>query len=142
MARALGGTVARHPIKEIGWGEVTPTGTPVAQHWLGADRGAFSGFHWHGETFSIPPGAELVASSRHCANQAFALDKHFGMQCHVEMTAELIETWCRTGVQEIAGSPGPAVQAPDEIERDLARRLAELHAVADRIYARWMEGLA
>ena len=141
MARALGGAVTRHPIKEIGWGEVTPTDAPVAQHWLGADLAAFSGFHWHGETFSIPPRAQLVASSRHCANQAFALGKHFGMQCHVEMTAELIESWCRAGAQEIADSPGPAVQAPDEIERDLARRLAGLHAVADRIYARWMEGL-
>jgi GMP synthase-like glutamine amidotransferase len=141
MARALGGTVTRHPIKEIGWGEVTPSGAPVAQHWLGA-AAAFTGFHWHGETFSIPPGGQLVASSRHCANQAFALGKHFGMQCHVEMTAELIETWCRTGAQEIADSPGPAVQAPEEIESDLARRLADLHAVADRIYARWMEGLA
>ena len=57
-------------------------------------------------------------------------------------TAELIETWCRTGAQEIADSPGPAVEAPGEIERDLGRRLADLHAVADRIYARWMEGLA
>jgi GMP synthase-like glutamine amidotransferase len=142
MARALGGIVTRHPIKEIGWGEVTPTAAPVAKHWLGTDAAAFSGFHWHGETFSLPPGAELVASSRHCANQAFALGKHFGMQCHVEMTAELIETWCRTGAQEIAESPGPAVQSPVEIERDLARRLADLHAVADRIYARWAEGLA
>jgi len=141
MARALGGTVTRHPLKEIGWGEITPADTSLAKHWLGADLAPFSGFHWHGETFSIPPGAQLVLSSRHCTNQAFALGKHFGMQCHVEMTAELIETWCRTGAQEIADSPGPAVQAPAEIERDLARRLADLHAVADRIYARWMEGL-
>ena len=141
IARALGGTVTRHPLKEIGWAEITPADTSLAKHWFGADPRAFTGFHWHGETFSIPPGAELVLSSRHCTNQAFALGKHFGMQFHVEMTAELIETWCRTGVQEIADSPGPAVQSPAEIERDLARRLADLHAVADRIYARWMEGL-
>jgi len=36
----------------------------------------------------------------------------------------------------------PGVQAPDEIERDVERRTAALHAVADRIYDRWCEGLS
>ena len=81
-------------------------------------------------------------SSRYCANQAFVIGKHVAMQCHVEMTAELIESWCRTGAREIAASAGPAVQNPDEIERDMDCRLAELHAIADRIYARWLTGLA
>ena len=45
-------------------------------------------------------------------------------------------------VPEIAQSRGsPGVQAPAEIGRDLERRLAALHAVADRIYDRWSEGL-
>jgi len=82
-----------------------------------------------------------LLASPYCANQAFALGKHFGMQCHIEMTAELIEDWCRSGAKEIAESPGPAVQTPDEILRNFDQRLAHLHALADRIYARWVEGL-
>jgi GMP synthase-like glutamine amidotransferase len=141
MAAALGGVVKANAVKEIGWGTVTLTDVPVAQRWFGAGLAAFTGFHWHGETFSIPPGAQRVLSSPHCANQAFAYGKHFGMQCHVEMTAELIESWCRSGAGEIAESAGPTVQTPAQIERDLDHRLAQLHAVADRIYARWIEGL-
>ena len=141
MAAALGGAVRASPVKEIGWGAVTLTDVPVAQRWFGPDLAAFTSFHWHGETFSIPAGAQRVLSSVYCANQAFAYGKHFGMQCHVEMTAELIESWCRSGAREIAESAGPAVQTPAEIERDLDQRLARLHAVADRIYARWIEGL-
>lgn len=141
MAKALGGVVTTNRVKEIGWGEVNLSDCLLAQRWFGADLTGFTSFHWHGETFTIPPGAQLVLSSRHCANQAFALGKHFGMQCHVEMTAELIESWCRSGADEIAAAAGPAVQSPAEIERDLDQRLAKLHAVADRIYARWLEGL-
>ncbi len=141
MAAALGGAVTFNPIKEIGWGEVTVANTPLARHWFGADVTSFTGFHWHGETFALPPGAQPLLSSPYCANQAFALGKHFGMQCHVEMTAELIETWCRSGAKEITENPGPAVQTSEEIQRNLDQRLARLHALADRIYTRWVEGL-
>ncbi len=141
MAAALGGVVTPNRVREIGWGEVTVANTPLAKHWFGSDAGSFTSFHWHGETFSVPAGAQPVLSSPYCANQAFVLGKHIGMQCHVEMTAELIEAWCRSGAKEIAENPGPAVQTPDEILRNFDRRLAQLHALADRIYARWVEGL-
>ena len=38
MSKALGGTVGRNPVKEIGWGEVTAADHPLAQHWLGGMR--------------------------------------------------------------------------------------------------------
>jgi hypothetical protein len=65
------------------------------------------------------------------------------MQCHVEMTGELVDTWLRTGAEEIAASrASPAVQDPDEIRRELEPRLTRLNAVANRIYDRWTEGLS
>ena len=142
MAKALGGQVHANAYKEIGWGEVTATPSAETARWLGADERRFTVFHWHGETFTLPPGAVRLLSSTLCENQAFALGKHFGMQCHVEMTTELIESWCRTGAEEIARSPGPGVQTPDEIERDLDVRLAGLHRLAERIYGQWVSGLA
>jgi GMP synthase-like glutamine amidotransferase len=142
MARAFGGTVRVAPGKEIGWGEVRVAENAVAREWLGPVQ-AFEAFHWHGEAFSIPPGGTRVLENAHCANQAFALGRHFAMQCHVEMTEDMVRDWLRGGAGEIAASRGsPGVQAPAEIERDLERRVAALHAVADRIYDRWIEGLA
>jgi GMP synthase-like glutamine amidotransferase len=141
MARAFGGTVQAAPAKEIGWGEVGVAENAVAGEWLGPVR-AFEAFHWHGEAFSIPPGGTRVLENARCANQAFALGRHFGMQCHVEMTEDLVRDWLRGGAAEIAASrDSPAVQDPGEIERDLERRVRALHAVADRIYDRWTEGL-
>jgi GMP synthase-like glutamine amidotransferase len=142
MARAFGGVVRAAPAKEIGWGEVSVTENEVARDWLGPLT-AFESFHWHGETFSIPPGGTRILENARCTNQAFALGRHFGMQCHVEMTEALVRDWVRGGAEEIAASrDSPAVQSPGEIERDLERRVAALHAVADRIYDRWTAGLA
>ena len=142
MAKALGGTVSRNPVPEIGWGEVRIEDNGVAREWFG-EAPSFESFHWHGETFSIPPGATRVLSNRHCPNQGFALGKHLGMQCHVEMTEDLVRTWCREGKREIeAGRASPAVQGAEDIERDLAERIDRLHQVAARPYERWLEGLS
>src|SRR5207249_617759 len=128
--------------KEIGWGEVRVAENAVAREWLGELAG-FESFHWHGETFSIPPGGTRVLESVHCPNQAFALGKHLGMQCHVEMTEELIRTWLQTGQAELnENEASPAVQRPDEIERDIIARVAALNNVANRLYDRWTEGLS
>jgi GMP synthase-like glutamine amidotransferase len=142
MAKALGGTVAQNPLKEIGWGDVTPAASAEARHWFGHAGASFQSFHWHGETFTIPPGAQHLLSSAHCANQAFALGPHLGMQCHVEMMPEMIDSWCESGAREIArSSDSPGVQPVSEIKTDLESRLRALHAVADGIYARWIENL-
>lgn len=141
MAKALGGTVTRNPVKEIGWGEVTVADSEVARRWLG-NLARFDSFHWHGETFSLPQGAACILSSGWCGNQAFILGKHLGMQCHVEMTEELVTSWCESGAGEIARNLGPSVQSVEAIQNNLPERLLELHRVADRLYERWVKGLA
>lgn len=142
MARALGGEVTRAPVPEIGWGEVRVADNAVAGEWFGP-LAAFEAFHWHGETFGTPPGATRVLGSTHCENQAFALGRHLGLQCHVEMTEELVREWCRGGREEIARRAASAgVQPPEEILRELAPRLARLHEAADRLYDRWCGGLS
>jgi GMP synthase-like glutamine amidotransferase len=142
MSKAFGGEVRRSAVKEIGWGEVRVADNAVARAWLG-DLQAFMSFHWHGETFSIPPGATRVLENAHCANQAFALGVHLGMQCHVEMTEDLIRGWVKGGEDEIRESAkSPAVQKPQEMQRDMTRRLEALHEVANRLYDKWTGNLS
>lgn len=141
MAKAAGGSVGPNPVKEIGWGEVEIAPNAQASEWLGDTR-SFTSFHWHGETFSLPPGATLIASSAHCRNQMFVLGRHhLGMQCHIEMTPELIESWCAGGAAEIAACVSPAVMEVQAIQFDLKPRVEALHRVADKVYARWVQGL-
>jgi len=141
MSKALGGTISRAPAKEIGWGEIQVVAGVVASDWFGASQGRLTAFHWHGETFTIPLGAQRVLASPWCENQGFALGPHLGLQCHIEMTEELVKSWCETGQREIERSRSPAVQPVNEILQDLEGRVAALHSVADGIYSRWSRGL-
>jgi GMP synthase-like glutamine amidotransferase len=140
MAKALGGTVSRNPVKDIGWGMVVAEDNATARRWLGDVR-EFLAFHWHGETFTIPPGAEPIGASRWCRNQAFAMGAHLGMQCHVEMTTELIRAWCADWGNEVRGKAGPSIQTPEQMEQDIEARVRALNALAARLYDRWAEGL-
>jgi GMP synthase-like glutamine amidotransferase len=140
MSKALGGTVRANPVKEIGWGPVEVLDCPEASAWFGDVRG-FLSFHWHGETFSIPEGSVRVASSAACANQAFVLGPHLGMQCHVEMTPDLVNAWCESGGGEIQACACASVQQVEEIRSHLKPRLSVLNGVAERLYDRWIAGL-
>jgi GMP synthase-like glutamine amidotransferase len=138
MSKAMGGAVTKNPVKEIGWGKVSRGGTP-SQEWLGNIE-SFEAFHWHGETFSIPPSATRILKSDWCENQAFVLGPHLGMQCHVEMNEAMIRLWNRAWADEKA-APGPSVQRPEEMYVGIDERIAAMRLAADRLYTRWIGGL-
>jgi hypothetical protein len=102
---------------------------------------SFEAFHWHGESFTIPEGAALLLSSPYCENQAFAMGMHLALQCHVEMTEEMVKAWCKAGTEEIDNNRGPSVQSAEAIQAGLAERVPTLNQVACRLYERWISGL-
>jgi GMP synthase-like glutamine amidotransferase len=141
ISKALGGVVGANPVKEIGWGGVVVSDHVEAKKWFG-DTQQFLSFHWHGETFTLPQGATHLLASQHCDNQAYAIGKHLAMQCHIEMTACMVETWCQLGEEEVLASiASSGVQPLDEIQRELPARVTQLNQVAHRVYAEWIKGL-
>jgi GMP synthase-like glutamine amidotransferase len=141
MTRALGGRVSKNAVKEIGWGEVSVSDHPQARAWFGEIKTA-QAFHWHGETFNLPPGATHLLSSQYCDNQAYALGKHLAMQCHVEMTAEMIAEWSRIGAQEIAENlASGGVQTAALMLAKIPANLDALNKLAERLYTQWLTGL-
>ncbi len=143
IAKALGGVVSANPVKEIGWLPVERVDNDAARDWLGELPASFEVFHWHGETFSIPPRATRILASRDCANQAFVIGKTLAMQCHIEMTADMVREWARTGADEIAAACAmPTVQDASAMTRDLDAHIARLQVAAEKVYGRWLRGLA
>lgn len=141
ISKALGSTVMPNPVKEIGWGELTVSRNEVARYWFG-DIEHFNGFHWHGETFSLPVDAIHLLASKYCGNQAYAIGKHLAMQCHVEMTPELVQSWCDVGADEIERSMGsPAVQSVPQVVENLPLHCFFVNKVANQIYTQWIKGL-
>ncbi len=140
ICKALGGTISANPIKEIGWLDVERLDNPVARSWLAGLPPRFEAFHWHGETFSIPAGATNILKSDHCPHQAFAFDNVLAMQCHVEMTTELVPLWADCNAEEIA-HPGATVQSKATMMEHLERRVEALQQIADHLYSRWLQGV-
>jgi len=143
MSKALGGNITRNPVKEIGWGGAQPVAHELARRWFGELVGAATVFQWHGETFSIPPGATRILGNDFCANQIFVSGPHLGMQCHVEMTPEMIVQWCAGWPEEVAGLNAlPAcIQTPEAMLAETPARLAAMRQLADQLYSVWISGL-
>jgi hypothetical protein len=66
------------------------------------------------------------------------------MQCHIEITKALIESWCESGAEEIEQNLdlSPAVQTAQAMRDDMPSKLDALHRIADHVYDRWTSGLA
>ncbi len=140
ISKALGGEIKSNSVPEMGWGATNVANNPVAHEWFDGCT-EFESFHWHGEMFSIPNGATRLLSSRYCENQAFAIGIHLAMQCHVEMTAEMVRNWCSSGEDEIASQICPSVQSSEEMLIDLPERITRLNKVAGLLYEKWLVGL-
>lgn len=142
MSKALGVAVTRQPVKEIGWGEVTPTDTAEARDWLG-ERGSFQVYQWHGESFALPPGAVRILEGDVCTNQAWVKGPHLAMQFHIEMTDELIADWNSEWCDEFAGATclPPSVQTPAQQFAQMPQNLTIMRGVAEQLYTRWARNL-
>jgi GMP synthase-like glutamine amidotransferase len=142
LSQALGARVQRTQTPEIGWIDVETTDPASRETWF-AGHARFTPFQWHYDVFDVPAGATRVLTNGFNPNQAYVVDdRHIGFQCHIEMTDDLVRTWCRSGAGEIAAPGTPARQSRDEILRDLPERLAALQAIAGGVYARWVQTLA
>ena len=142
LAQSLGAAVTRTATPEIGWIDVTAAQPEAAREWLGG-RTRFTPFQWHYDVFDLPAGATRILRNDYNPNQGYVVDdRHIGFQCHIEMTRDLVETWCRTGAAELPQVSEGALQSRADILGPAAARLAELNAVADGIYARWATRLA
>jgi len=133
IAKALGARVYRNRVKEIGWYPVW--WTPAAAHdtLLAGFSAPETVFHWHGETFDLPKGAEWLARSESCEHQAFRAGANiYGFQFHLEVTPDMIADWViqdqnSRDVRELDTPIDPHTNAP---------RLREISSV---VFGRWAE---
>lgn len=138
MARALGATVRKSPRPEIGWQKIQWADTPEVARWFGVDP-TDTVIHWHYDSFDIPTGATLLASTEACPNQAFAYGKHLAMQFHIEMDRSKAHWWTEESDAEWeAAQVYESVQTADVIRSGLDQYLQRHQRTADAIYSRWL----
>jgi GMP synthase-like glutamine amidotransferase len=93
LAKALGSTVERSPVDEIGWQEVVRLPESAGDPVIGALPQEFLSFQWHSYRFLLPDGAVPLAASPICL-QAFRYgETAWGVQFHPEVTREILQEW-------------------------------------------------
>lgn len=135
IARALGGRVYPGGHKEIGWKPLLLTeagrNSPLAAF---GDRTPV--LHWHGDTFDLPEGAALLASSDLYPHQAFSWGRALALQFHIETTVRGLERWFIGHAGEIAGTSGLSVPA---LRAETARYAIEAEARGRQCFTAWLE---
>jgi GMP synthase (glutamine-hydrolysing) len=136
IAAASGARVYPSGVKEIGFAPITlaaaATATPL-RHLAAIDV-----LHWHGDTFDLPPGATLLASTDLVRNQAFAIGANvLALQFHPEARAD-IEPWLVGHTAEL----GAARISPVALRADAARLGPALAAAGGRMIREWLAGLS
>jgi GMP synthase-like glutamine amidotransferase len=112
IADALGGKVYQNAEREIGWFPVTAV--PEGKGTVLEFPAETVVFHWHGDTFSLPPGAVWLARSEACEHQAFAVGARvLGLQFHLEMTPDDVARIAKECADELTA--GKFVQSAQAI---------------------------
>lgn len=102
IASALGAAVTPNPQKEIGWFPVEVVKEGRDHPFLAGLPLALTVFHWHGETYALPPGAMRLWRSTGCQQQAYALGRQvLGLQCHPEVNEQSLKDMLEHGRAEL-----------------------------------------
>lgn len=139
MAKALGAKIVSSPMPEIGWQHIEWLDDPLVKEWFGHNP-SNKIIHWHYDSFELPTGAKLLATTGACPNQAFAIGKHLAMQFHIEMDHDKVIAWVSDHDEKwhVAKQRYKSVQNKDEILEGL-KHLDNHQLVADKVYSKWLE---
>lgn len=129
LARVLGGKVFRAEKSEIGWLSVKSR-DPVL-----VPDGPW--FQWHFDTFTVPPGAQVIAESD-VGPAAFVAGRSLGVQFHPEVTTEIMEEWVRVYRHELDADGVP----PDDLLEETKRRASESRRLSWQMLEHFLHDIA
>jgi len=114
IAEVLGAQVYPNEQKEIGWFDVKLSDTAMKHPLFENFEEQFKVFHWHGDTFDLPAGSDLMMSSDICAHQAFLFQENvLGLQFHLEVTKQSLKGMIEHEKDELIESK--AIQSAERI---------------------------
>ncbi len=138
VAKALGANVYPGEHKECGWYPLTMSDTAkgtVFEH-LAPEKTNM--FHWHGDTFDLPEGATLMASSEKYKHQIYTYGENIlGMQCHPEVTAESLLEWYVALVGDVLGDR--VVMPLEQLRKETQKYAETLEIQSNKLLNQWLD---
>ncbi|MCW2921653.1 MAG: type 1 glutamine amidotransferase [Thermoleophilia bacterium] len=120
LAEVLGGTVGRAEVPEIGWVRIELTEAGLDDRVFGALPPTFDAMQWHGDAWTLPPDAQLAATSSGCSTQAFVHGARVrAVQFHPEFTHARSTQLAATTTDDL--TPRGCIQSPEQFLADPAR---------------------
>jgi GMP synthase (glutamine-hydrolysing) len=139
LAAALGARVYPGEEAEVGLLPVGLTEAAADDPVFGAAPPSFPTLQWHGDTFDLPPGATLLASSPAYRSQAFVYERAYGLQFHLEVSPGLAAEW---GDVPAYAASLEAIKGPGALLRlvsDVKKHANETLPLARELFGRWLE---
>jgi len=142
LAVSLGARVYPGPEPEVGL-------LPVDLTSEGRRDPVFDGFddalitlQWHGDTFDLPDGAVRLASSPAYANQAFRFKRAYGVQFHLEVSAEMAREWAEVPEYVASLERTLGAEAAPEFLAAIETSAGEMCSAGRSLFERWLEEVA
>ena len=136
MAGALGGRVFPNRAKEIGFYDVRFTPAAGSEPLWKGHTETFQPVQGHGDTFSLPPGAVLLASSDLTENQLYRLDGvAYGLQFHLEIDEPVLTEMVET---DDGWLPQNGVD-PQQFLREARLAIPKVEPIARSVFGRWAD---
>lgn len=140
LAKAIGGSVARNPTREIGWYDVALTKEGLEDPVLSTFAPVQQVFQWHEDGISLPPSAVHLASSEASPVQAFRHGEHaYGFQFHLEVDRSLIERWLTVPANLPTLQDEAGRIEPETIRAQTRRSIDALEAQSRETFSRWID---
>lgn len=119
LAECLGAKVYPSTHQEIGFLPVALNPSAMSHPLVEGLPSVMNLFQWHGDTFDLPEGATLLATSEACKHQAYVKGKCLGMQFHWEADEKIIKSMIEADRHELVQAP--YVMQEEEILSDLPK---------------------
>jgi GMP synthase (glutamine-hydrolysing) len=138
LASALGARVYRGEEPEVGVLPVHLTSDAADDPVFGGAPSSFPTLQWHGDSFDLPEGAALLASSPAYPHQAFRVGRSYGLQFHIEVPLELATEWgdVPAYAQSLEATLGPG--ALDRLLADVKEHAEVTVPLARDLFGRWV----
>ena len=129
LARVAGGKSFRSDHAEIGWAPVETRDPDLipAGPW----------FNWHFDSFTLPPGAELIAETE-AGPQAYRIKRSLGLQFHPEVTPQIMDSWVKAYRHELDGDGVD----PDALLEETHRIAPEVRKRSEHLFNRFLTDIA
>ena len=140
LAKALGGSVARNAVREIGWYDVEMTEAGLVDPVLSTFAPTQEVFQWHEDGIELPESCELLATSPASPVQAFRYGDHaYGFQFHLEANRPLIERWLAVPAHAETLEEEVGHIDPNAIRARTDSSIGPLQALSKATFSRWIE---